>query len=186
MKKRKEEVSISPERSIKRKRRKALDRRDVRSFVVRLVGLVLFVILLFYVIFRIIPVPNDDMRPTLRARDLQLVYRYPSELLNNDVVVYEGGGKTRTGRIVARPGDTVEITENDRLMVNGSVVSEGDIYYSTPAYDSDVTYPLTLGEDEYFILSDFREGAKDSRQFGPVQRNQITGKVLTVLRRSGL
>ncbi|WP_304818276.1 signal peptidase I, partial [Faecalibaculum rodentium] len=116
MKKRKEEVSVSPERSIKRKRRKALDRRDVRSFIVRLIGLILFVILLFYVIFRIIPVPNDDMRPTLRARDLQLVYRYPSELWNNDVVVYEGGGKTRTGRIVARPGDTVEITEDDQLM----------------------------------------------------------------------
>ena len=98
----------------------------------------------------------------------------------------EGGARTRTGRIVARPGDTVEITEDDRLMVNGSVVSEGDIYFSTPAYDSDVTYPLTLGQDEYFILSDYREGAKDSRQFGPVQRNQIIGKVLTVLRRSGL
>ena len=80
----------------------------------------------------------------------------------------------------------MEITEDERLMVNGSVVSEGDIYYSTPAYDSDVTYPLTLGENEYFILSDYREGAKDSRQFGPVQRNQIIGKVLTVLRKSGL
>ncbi|WP_438600381.1 signal peptidase I [Faecalibaculum rodentium] len=185
-KKQKKDVSVSPERSIKRKRRKALDRRDLQSFLVRLVGLVLFIFLLFYVIFLIIPVPNDDMRPTLRARDLQLVYRYPTKLWNNDVVVYEGGARTRTGRIVARPGDTVEITEDDRLMVNGSVVSEGDIYFSTPPYDSDVAYPLTLGQDEYFILSDYREGAKDSRQFGPVQRNQILGKVLTVLRRSGL
>lgn len=185
-KKQKEKVSISPERSIKRKRQKALDRRDVHSFLARLIGLILFIFLLFYVVFRIIPVPNDDMRPTLRARDLQLVYRYPSQLWNNDVVVYNAGEKTRTGRIVARPGDSVEITEDEQLKVNGSIVSEGDIYYSTPAYDSDVTYPLTLGENEYFILSDYREGAKDSRQFGPVNRNQIIGKVLTVLRRSGL
>lgn len=186
MKKQKKDVSVSPEKSIQKKRRKALDRRDVRAFLVRLTGLVLFIWLLFGVVFQIIPVPNDDMKPTLRARDLQLVYRMPSELWNNDVVVYEGGGKTRTGRIVARPGDSVEITEDANLKVNGSVVSEGDIYFSTPAYDSDVTYPVTLGEDEYFILSDFREGAKDSRQFGPVSKDQIVGKVLTVLRRSGL
>lgn len=185
-KKQKEKVSISPERSIKRKRQKALDRRDIHSFLTRLIGLILFVFLLFYVVFRIIPVPNDDMRPTLRARDLQLVYRYPSQLWNNDVVVYNAGERTRTGRIVARPGDSVEITEDEQLKVNGSIVSEGDIYYSTPAYDSDVTYPLTLESDEYFVLSDYREGAKDSRQFGPVKQDQIIGKVLTVLRRSGL
>lgn len=129
---------------------------------------------------------NDDMKPTLRARDLQLVYCFPGTLWNNDVVVYEAGGKTRTGRIVARPGDTVEITDEAQLKVNNGYVSEGDIYFSTPAYDSDVTYPLELGNDEYFILSDFREGAIDSRQFGPVNQDQINGKVIAVLRRSGL
>lgn len=186
MKKQKKDVSVSPEKSIKKKRRKVLDRRDLINFIVRLTGLVLFAYLLFGVIFRIIPVPNDDMKPALRARDLQLVYRFPSTLWNNEIVVYEGGGKTRTGRIVARPGDTVEITENAELVVNGGHVSEGDIYFATPAYESDVTYPLTLGEDEYFILSDYREGATDSRQFGPVKKEQIIGKVITILRKSGL
>lgn len=186
IKKQRKKGSITPEQVIKKKRQKALDKRDVRSFAARLAVLVLFVFLVFYGIFRIIPVPNEEMGPALRARDLQLVYRYPSTLWNNQVVVYDSGDETRTGRIVARPGDTVEITDEQQLKINGSVVSEGDIYYSTPAYDSDVTYPLTLDEDEYFILSDYREGAKDSRMFGPVKRSQIIGKVLTVLRRSGL
>lgn len=75
--------------------------------------------------------------------------------------------KSGPEEFVARPGDTVEITEDAKLKVNNGTVSEGEIYYSTPAYDSDVTYPLLLGDNEYFILSDFREGAADSRQFGP-------------------
>lgn len=179
-------VTISPENSIRKKRRNALDRRDLTSFLTRLVGLLLFVYVLFFVIFRIVPVKNDDMKPTIRARDIQLVYCFPNDLWNNDIVVYNADGKERTGRIVARPGDTVEITEDQTLKVNNSVISDSNIYYCTPAYDSDVEYPLQLKEDEYFVLSDYREGAVDSRQFGPVKKDELTGKVLTVIRRSGL
>ncbi|MEY8310317.1 signal peptidase I [Erysipelotrichaceae bacterium 51-3] len=179
-------AEVSPENSIKRRRRRLIDKRDIKNFIVRLVGLAAMIYVLFFLLFRIIPVPNDDMKPTLRSRDLQLVYRMPSTLWNNDIICYEKDSLTRTGRIVARPGDTVEITENSTLRVNNSEVYEGDIYYSTPAYDNDIQYPLTLADDEYFILSDFREGARDSRQFGPVKKDEIIGKVITVLRRSGL
>ncbi len=179
-------AEVSPENSIKRKRRRVLDKRDIKNFLVRLLGLAAFIYVLFFLLFRFIPVPNDDMKPTLRSRDLQLVYRLPSELWNNTIVCYDKNGLIRTGRIVARPGDTVEITEDSRLKVNGGEVYEGDIYYSTPAYDTDIQYPLTLGEGEYFILSDYREGAQDSRNFGPVTKDEIIGKVIAVLRRSGL
>ena len=52
---------------------------------------------------------------------------------------------TGAARGVLRPrgGDTVEVTENALLRINGSLVAEPDIYETTPRYDSDVTYPLT-------------------------------------------
>ena len=34
---------------------------------------------------------------------------------------------------------------------------ENDIYYSTPMYDNNVSYPVTLRENQYFILCDYRE-----------------------------
>ena len=61
-----------------------------------------------------------------------------------------------------------------------------DIYYSTPRYENGPDYPVTMAEGEYFILCDYREGARDSRYFGPVSRDEIKGKVITVIRRSGL
>ena len=80
----------------------------------------------------------------------------------------------------------MEVTQQATLVVNGSTVIESDIYYSTPPYESGVTYPLTLASDELFVLCDFREGGKDSRYYGPVNTGDILGKVITVVRRSGL
>ena len=38
----------------------------------------------------------------------------------------------------------------------------------------------------FFVLCDYREGARDSRWFGPVRQSEVKGKVITVVRRSGL
>lgn len=37
-----------------------------------------------------------------------------------------------------------------------------------------------------FLLADLREGGKDSRILGPVNRSEIQGKVMTVIRRRGI
>ena len=47
-------------------------------------------------------------------------------------------------------------------------------------------YPLTLGEREYFVLADQRNGGMDSRYFGIVRAEEIRGIVITVLRRNNL
>ncbi len=184
--KRTADTAKTPEQALRHLKNRELDRRDIVSFLVRAFALIVLIVLVFGVIFRIVPVGNNDMAPALKARDLQLVYSFPNDLWTNDLVVYNADGKERTGRIVARPGDSVEISPDRKLIVNGSAVSEANIYYDTPAYEGDVSYPVTLGQNEYFLLADYREGAQDSRNFGPISRDEIKGKVITVLRRSGL
>ena len=89
-------------------------------------------------------------------------------------------------RVVAGPGDTVQISEGERLMVNGNTMIESNIFYATPEYTGFVNYPLTLGEGEYFVLADYRNGGADSRFFGPVREDDILGTVITILRRNNL
>lgn len=147
------------------------------------------------------PMRNNDMMPRMSAGDLLLYYRLERTYDNQDVVVFrkaeekdahvgkKGSGKRHdryVGRIVARGGDTVEITEDSRLKVNDSIVAENDIYYKTPSYEEGISYPIELEKDQYFVLGDFREGAKDSRYLGAVDAKEIKGKVITVIRRSGL
>ena len=160
--------------------------RALRNFLVRLFLLITVIGILFGVVFGITPMANADMQPAVCAGDLMLYYRLDKNLKSDDVVVFQKEGIQYTGRIVAVPGDVVEITDESELMVNKNTVMEDNIFYTTPAYDSEVEYPLALKENQYFILCDNREGAKDSRSFGVVDTSEIKGKVRTIVRRSGI
>ena len=89
-------------------------------------------------------------------------------------------------RVVAAAGDTVEISEGERLLVNGNAVIETGIFYNTPEYLGFVEYPLKLEEGEYFVLADYRNGGADSRFFGAVREEEILGTVITIMRRNNL
>ncbi|WP_323088247.1 signal peptidase I [Allobaculum sp. JKK-2023] len=175
----------TPEEAIEHQRRHLLDKEDIHSFWIRLSVLIVFLGVVFVGIFRIVPVQDDDMKPFLDYKDVELVFRYPQHLYTNDVIVYNQDGTLHTGRIVAMPQETVEISDDQKLYVNGTETDNDEIDSPTPAYQSSVVYPVTLGQDEYFVLGDNRQTAMDSRQTGPVERSQIVGKVISAIRRSG-
>ena len=176
----------TPADIIKAKRRRCADAEDIAGFLTKLAAIVVLLGLLFGFAFGVTPMENDDMAPRISAGDLLLYYRLADDWANGDVMVFEKDGEQYVGRIVARGGDTVEVTDQATLVVNGSTVLENNIYYTTPKYDDGPTYPITLAEDEFFILCDYREGARDSRYFGPVKASEVKGKVITVVRRSNL
>ena len=53
-------------------------------------------------------------------------------------------------------------------------------------YMDQMEYPIVLGDGEYFVMADYRNGGEDSRYFGPVTQDEIQGIVITVLRRNNL
>ena len=177
---------LTPQQVIKQRRRRCADAESISSFPVKLVAIILLLVILLAYFFGITPMENDDMSPRISAGDLLLYYRLADDYVTGDVMVFEKNGQQYVGRIVAQGGDTVQVTDQATLVINGSTVLESDIYYTTPKYDNGPTYPLTLAADEYFILCDYREGARDSRYFGPVSQSEVKGKVITVVRRSDI
>lgn len=145
-----------------------------------------FCISFLVIMFGITTVKNEDMSPRMSAGDLVLYYRLDKHPVAGDVIVYKKDDQQYVGRIVAKGGDSVEITEQATVKVNESVVLEQNIFYQTPQYESDVIYPLQLQEQQYFVLGDYREGATDSRYFGAVDTREIKGKIITVIRRNSL
>ena len=81
-------------------------------------------------------------------------------------------------RLVALPGDTVEIT-GGHLYVNDELVPDPENMGSVPRDYA----KRTLGEDEYFVVGDNRLTSHDSRasDVGPISRSEIMGKVTNVL-----
>ena len=126
------------------------------------------------------------MYPRMDAGDLLLYYRLDRDVKSQDVIVFEKNNTRYVGRVVAVEGDEVEITDDERLSINGSIMIERGIYAKTPRFEGYTEYPLTLGKEQCFVLVDGREGGEDSRYFGPVEKQEILGTVITLLRRNNL
>ena len=180
------EKNLTPEQAIRRRRIALADRRAAMSLLKKAAVLVIAIYVIFGVLYGITPMKGDDMQPKLAPGDLLLYYRMQDEYIRNDLVLMKRDGSKYVGRIIGMPGDTVEITETNTVKINGSDIVETEILYPTKPISEATSYPLTLGEDEYFLLGDHRESAKDSRYFGAVKRNELKGKIITAIKRTDL
>ncbi len=80
-------------------------------------------------------------------------------------------------RIIGLPGETVQVVDG-YVYINGSRL-ESDIYGNERMDDPmAASQPITLGEDEYFVLGDNRNHSQDSRDpsVGEVKKDTIMGK----------
>lgn len=160
--------------------------RHWQTFIFRLLALIIIIWVIFFLLLGLMVMPNGDMYPRIDAGDLLLFYRLDKDVKTQDVIVFTKNDTRYVGRVVAVGGETVDIPEMGGLVVNGNSVQESNIFYSTLSYEGYTEYPVTLGADECFVLSDYRRGAEDSRYFGPVAKSDIAGTVITVLRRDRL
>lgn len=141
-------------------------------------ALVFWAVLTFVIcIFR---VSGNDMYPAVQDGDLIVAWRLGREWRQDDLVVFEAGGKMRAGRVAATGGDIVDITDSGALTVNGT--REGKALYETDGGDV-LAYPYVVPDGEVFILGDFRTQAEDSRKFGPVPEADIAGTAIGLFRR---
>lgn len=136
-----------------------------------------------------------------------------SDHLRNTNVPRVGRPIPMIKRVVAIPGDTVEMQEN-RLFINDSPMlytlhrkipmtsdpfDDDTLFVATEACDEAArkiairtdcdpglcTFgPIVVPGDCYFLLGDNRDFSIDSRQFGPIHRDQILGRFAGHISRS--
>lgn len=157
---------------------------DMLYLLAKIGIIVLAVILLFSFVFGLMPLVDGDMEPAFAPGDLVMYYRLDKDYSQNDVIALEIQGEKMVRRVVAVGGDTVDMTA-DGLVINGALQQEPIIGTKTLPYEEGITFPITLAADEVFVLGDARDGAADSRVYGPVNRRDTLGKVMALLRRRG-
>lgn len=153
-----------------------------------LITAVVGVVVLFTFFARLIGVSGGSMQDTLYTGDRLLVLNSIfCDFQPGDVVVvndYNAGlNETLVKRIVAVGGQTVDIDFDAGIVyVDGQALDEP--YAKEPTYKSEGTqFPLTLAEDEVFVMGDNRNHSTDSRsdQLGPVKEGYLQGKALLLL-----
>jgi signal peptidase I len=125
---------------------------------------------------------GESMSPTIPSPSILLINKLDKDLQRNDIVVCrEGGLKTITKRIIGVPGESVTITVDGKVFINNTLYEDEYGNISFPMYLSgDRSYPVVLGEDEYFVMGDNRNVSADSRntEIGNIKKENIVGKVM--------
>lgn len=159
--------------------------RALLKLAIKIVSICLVIAFVFTFIFGMYRVNDTSMVPNISPGDMILFYRLDKDFVVGETVVYSYKKENKIGRIVAMPGDVVNIDEKG-LVVNNSHQYEPKIYKETLPFTDGIKYPVKLKENEIFLLADNRDKSVDSRLFGPVEKKYIKGKIFTLLRRRGI
>lgn len=170
---------------IKRRKKAAIHEEDKKSFISLLQTAIFFAIIImaFLLFFGFEVVDGNGMFPSLSDGDLVVTYR-KSEYRKNDVVFYNQENIVYSGRVVAKGGDVVDISEAGEVTVNGAV-QKGEIIYPTFPPDG-WSGPLTVPDNSLFILGDYRTQTLDSRNFGMISIDNVKAKAIFLLRHRGI
>jgi len=181
--------SSSPPKERKPKKEKAYRpglsgwRKELWDWTKALIVAAVIVLLLRAYVFQLSTVKKVSMQPTLHENEWLFVNKIALKLGSldrGDVVILQdpsGAGEKKeflVKRIVALPGDTLEIRDGE-LYVNGDLKVEP--YTDSKIEDGDFG-PTTVGEGHYFVLGDNRHmnASKDSRAFKEVPEELIQGR----------
>ncbi|MGI6678935.1 MAG: signal peptidase I [Dehalobacterium sp.] len=123
-------------------------------------------------------IPSSSMEPILKPGDRILVnkwiYRFQGPK-RGDIVVfpYPLDEKTRyIKRIIALPGEDIQ-GRKGKILINGRELEESYIIGKGTSFDFG---PITLDGNEYFVLGDNRNNSRDSRVFGVITGDKISGR----------
>lgn len=168
---------------------KGTKKKDLLIFGISSIVLVVIIILVNIFVGGPMVVDGDSMNPYLRHKDLVIVDKMcykSSEPKRFDIIVFpynEDKGTKFVKRIIGLPGEILELKDNKiYITYNGETTRIYEYYgqYEGMSINSVSNYgPVTIGQDEYFVLGDNRYHSSDSRQeeIGLVKKDDIIGKV---------
>lgn len=149
--------------------------RSTIAIIVVIVSISIIVSLLFVPVFKIY---GTSMTPLLTPGEYVIGLK-SKDFKQGDVVSFYYNNKLLVKRIIAVPGDWVNIDEEGNVFINGEYLKEN--YLNEKALgDCDISFPIQVPENKYFLMGDHRLTSIDSRNksVGFISEEQIVAKLL--------
>lgn len=167
------------EAELKRINYKQRYRLVLKSTIYTLITVAAVAVLVATLWLPVLQIYGSSMTPTLQ--DGEIVFSMKtSQLEQGDIVAFYYNNKILVKRVIARPGDWVDISpETGNVSVNGIVLDEP--YVEEKSYgDADIELPYQVPEGKIFVMGDHRATSVDSRHavVGCVAEEQIVGKII--------
>ena len=151
-------------------------RRAARVRAALVAAAVLALVLVRTLVAEPVRLDGDSMAPVLRSGDVVVVSRIGQPRVGQLLLLRDPtDGSPVVKRLVAVGRQTVEIRDA-YLYVDGVRVDEPYVDHSR--IDGVYFGPAKVPEGSLFVLGDSRDGSIDSRVFGPVPQDAVTGRVV--------
>ena len=178
---RKKEVALPSKKQVERERKRYRRQKAYNKalsgtvYVLTIVAAV--AVLISTLILPVLQIEGTSMEPTLTNGDIVLLMK-TTRFERGDLCGFTWNNKLLIKRVIAIPGDWVEIDTDGTVYLNGEALDEP--YVQQKAFgECDLEFPFQVPPEQYFVIGDMRESSIDSRNtlIGCVQKEQIVGKV---------
>ena len=179
--KQKKEVSLPTKKQVeterKRYRRQKAYNKALGGTVYVLTIVAAVAVLIATLILPVLQIEGTSMEPTLSNGDIVLLAK-TTRFSRGELCAFTWNNKLLVKRVIALPGDWIEIDTDGTVYLNGERLDEP--YVDQKAFgESDLEFPFQVPQEQYFVMGDMRESSIDSRNtlIGCIPKDQIVGKV---------
>lgn len=175
--------------------------RDAASTAGILAAALLVALFIIFFVFRSYQVEGPSMESTLQNDDKLIIWkvqrtwsgitRHDYIPARGDIVVFNQTGLSEFGqknskqlikRVVGLPGDRVVVKDGAITVYDrqhpGGFNPDKTLPYGKAISSTTGNVDVTLGQHQLFVCGDNRSDSLDSRIFGPINANQLVGKLV--------
>ena len=197
------EAKLAEEKSVSAKKNKKAEKettplQDVLETVAFAAVVFLIALLVKRFVGQPVLISGDSMTDTFTDHDLVWANKVGYTPQRFDVVIVESdrtNEKQYIKRIIALPGETIRIDDDDAIYITPAdggeeyKLEDPYGYFGSPKKSTANGYPkitysvsldgtYTCGDDEYFVIGDNRYNSTDSRIIGAFKRDEIVEHVV--------
>ena len=185
MKKDKTDILLTPsqiEGELKREKSKDQIKKTFRVTIFTIIVVAAAAVLVATLWMPVLRIYGTSMTPTLDEGDIVISIKN-TKYTTGQLISFYYGNKLLVKRIIAGPGDWVNMDEDGNVYVNDmkNPLDEPYISDENKAYgEVTIEFPYQVPEERYFVLGDHRETSADSRNvtIGCISEEQIVGRII--------
>ena len=163
---------------LSREKYKKRYKRVLRSTIYTLITVAAIAVLVAMLWLPVLQIYGNSMTPTLADGEIIFTVK-TSDFEPGDIISFYYNNKILVKRVIARPGEWVNIDEDGNVYINDVLLDEP--YLEQKDFgDCNIELPYQVPEGKVFVMGDHRSVSVDSRNtaVGCVASEQIVGKIV--------